>query len=165
VERKNDVMHAADALQKHATEVKNEILPVIRHEMKQTNEMLLQEEEERRADVARTTASLRRAELDLQALKARCEPFLQKLDLEQRSAAMRVAEMEAAEQKRAEDAVRAQFTHPGQLKKHVNKVYWSCCQTPATGNKDAFGCQSIANIDTGSTVPSRPSSTHSLAQS
>jgi exonuclease VII small subunit len=32
------------------------------------------------------------------------------------------------------------FVHPGQWRKHKLLEYWSCCQTPATGNKDAIGC-------------------------
>lgn len=42
--------------------------------------------------------------------------------MEQRFAAMKVAEHEAAERKAAEEAMRAQFQHPGQLKKHVLKL-------------------------------------------
>ena len=42
--------------------------------------------------------------------------------------ARQVAEMEAAEQRKAEDAVRAHFSHPGALKKHMGKLYWTCCQ-------------------------------------
>ena len=32
------------------------------------------------------------------------------------------------------------FVHTGQWRKHKLLEYWSCCQTPATGNKDAIGC-------------------------
>ena len=31
--------------------------------------------------------------------------------------------------------------HPGQWRKHRLLEYWSCCQTPSTGDKAANGCQ------------------------
>jgi CCR4-NOT transcriptional regulation complex NOT5 subunit len=31
--------------------------------------------------------------------------------------------------------------HPGQWRKHRNTEYWTCCQTPSTGSKNAKGCQ------------------------
>lgn len=47
----------------------------------------------------------------------------------------------AASSSAAAIAEEANWFHPGQCRKHRNMEYWTCCQTPSAGNKDARGCQ------------------------
>lgn len=57
------------------------------------------------------------------------------------AAERRAAEQKAFEEKNSVEQLRVSHFHPGQWRKHRLLEYWSCCQTPVTGNKDAVGCQ------------------------
>jgi hypothetical protein len=41
-------------------------------------------------------------------------------------------------------AAGSSWFHPGQWRKHRLLEYWSCCQRPAQGDKEARGCQPVA---------------------
>jgi hypothetical protein len=72
-----------------------------------------------------------------QSFKTYTEPILQRVEAAER----RAVEQKAFEEKNNVEQLRVSHFHPGQWRKHRLLEYWSCCQTPVTGSKDAVGCQ------------------------
>jgi hypothetical protein len=146
---------------KQQSQQKGEV-PLLQSQLKKTSERLLQEENDRKADTERAAAAIAKTDHAFDEFRQLFNDRLEQLErgvtsvtANSQSSRVTIKTPSGEETSRpmsstknsalllAEQAAvpKGGRYHTGQWRKHRLLEYWSCCQTPSTGDKAALGCQ------------------------